>query len=68
MKKRNLWAVMLAAGLLFTSTQATQAGTVADGAYVGIQGGYGAAIVDAQMSDNDGAGSCEPRTTTTSSR
>ncbi len=56
MKKWNSWVGVLAAGFLAVSAQVAQAGTVADGAYVGIQGGYGAAIVDAQMSDNDGAG------------
>ena len=56
MKKWDSWVGVLAAGFLAVSAQVVQAGTVADGAYVGIQGGYGAAIVDAQMSDNDGAG------------
>ena len=47
MKKRNSWVVMLAAGLLFVGTQTVQAGSsaVGDGGYVGVNGGFGTAIV-----------------------
>ncbi len=55
MKKRNSWVMALAAAALFIGAQTAQAGSVADGAYVGIQGGYGAAVVGATTTDNDGA-------------
>ena len=50
MKKRNSWVLILAAGVLFVSTQAAQAAP-ADGAYVGVQGGFGTAIVDATVTE-----------------
>ena len=55
MEKRDSWVVALAAAALLVGVQTVQAGSVADGAYLGIQGGYGAAIIDAQTTDNDGA-------------
>jgi hypothetical protein len=56
MKKRNSWIGAVLAATLLVGVQTAQAGTVADGAYIGIQGGFGTAIVDAQTTDNDGAG------------
>ena len=52
MKKRNSWVVTLAAAALFVGTQTAQAGTVSDGAYVGINGGFGTAVIDASTSTN----------------
>ena len=54
MKKRNSWVVMLAAGLLFVGTQTVQAGSsaVGDGGYVGVNGGFGTAIVSSSGSMN----------------
>ena len=53
MKKRNLWLGALAAAALFFGAQTAQAGSVADGAYVGISGGLGTAIVDATVTENE---------------
>ena len=56
MKKRNSWITALAAAALLVGAQTVQAGSVADGAYIGVQGGFGTAIIDASTTDNDGAG------------
>ncbi len=56
MKKRNSVVVALVAAALFVGAQTAQAGSVADGAYVGVEGGFGATVVGAKTTDNDGAG------------
>jgi opacity protein-like surface antigen len=57
MRKRNSWIAALAAAAVLIAVQTAQAGSVADGAYIGIQGGYGAAVVDASTTNNgDGKG------------
>ena len=53
MKKRNSWFLGLAAAALLIGAQTVQAGSVADGAYVGISGGLGTAIVDATVTENE---------------
>ena len=52
MKKRDSWIVALAVAALLIGVQTVQAGAPADGGYVGIQGGFGTAIVDAKTTDN----------------
>ena len=52
MKKRNSVIVALVAAVLFVGAQTAQAGTVGDGAYVGINGGFGTAVIDASTSTN----------------
>ena len=53
MKKRNSWFLGLSAAALLIGAQTVQAGSVADGAYVGISGGLGTAIVDATVTENE---------------
>jgi opacity protein-like surface antigen len=53
MKKRNSWMAALAAAAVLVAAQTAQAGSVADGGYVGIQAGYGTAIVDATVTENE---------------
>jgi len=49
--------VALAAVALLLAAQTAQAGSsVGDGAYVGIEAGFGASVVGAQTTDNDGEG------------
>ena len=49
--------VALAAVVLLLAAQTAQAGSsVGDGAYVGIEAGFGASVVGAQTTDNDGEG------------
>ena len=53
MKKRNSWIAVVAVAALFVGVQAVQAGSsVADGAYVGVEGGFGTAVIDASTTTN----------------
>ena len=52
MKKRNTWFFGLAAAALLVGAQTVQAGSVADGAYLGVKGGFGTSIVDASVTAN----------------
>ncbi len=52
MKKKNSWFFgLLVAAALLVGAQTVQAAP-ADGAYIGVEGGFGTAIVDAQTSTN----------------
>lgn len=53
MKKRDSWIAALAAAAVLVATQTAQAGSVGDGGYVGVQGGYGTAIVDATVTERE---------------